>query len=65
MWTYTETEQISHQLAQLLLSKGLPENAKIAILSARCPVLVMSMLAISRAGATFAVLDASYPESRL
>ena len=65
MWTYGKTEQISHKLAQLILSKGLPEKAKIAILSARCPMLVMSMLAISRAGAAFAVLDASYPESRL
>jgi len=64
MWTYAETEQISHQMAQLLLSKGLPEIAKITILSARCPVLVMSMLAISRAGAAFAVLDAPYPELR-
>ena len=64
-WTYADTEYTSHQLAQQLLSKGLPKNAKVAILSSRCPALVMAMLAVSRAGAAFVVLDTSYPESRL
>lgn len=64
-WTYAELDNISVKLGQHLLSKGVKAQGKVAIIATRCASMVMGMLASSRIGASFTVLDASYPSDRL
>lgn len=63
--TYAVLNDISAQLGHHLLSRGVKAQAKVAIIANRCPSMVAAILATSRVGASFAVLDAAYPNDRL
>lgn len=64
-WTYKETDEISNKLGQLLVQRGLKPGHTVAILGLRCAAMVMAMLAVTREGGAFLVLDAAYPKARL
>ncbi len=63
--TYAELNLISAKLAGLLKNQGLTIGSKVAIITHRCAAMVSAMIAASRMGASFAVLDAAYPQERL
>ncbi len=63
--SYGNLELSSRRLALLLMSRGVGTGAVVCLYAARGPALVTAMLAVLRAGATFSVLDAAYPEARL
>jgi amino acid adenylation domain-containing protein len=63
--TYAELEASSRSLASRLFQNGIRAGDVVAILAERGPALVRTILAISRMGGVFVVLDASYPDRRL
>lgn len=65
VWTYGELEGRSRALAQRLRRAGVRPGDRVAVLGERRPELVAALLAVVRAGAAFAVLDAAHPEARL
>jgi amino acid adenylation domain-containing protein len=64
-YSYGEVESRSRGLADLFRQRGLQPGDRVAIIAERTPALVWSMLAASRAGFPFMVLDAAYPKARL
>ncbi|WP_436049218.1 AMP-binding protein [Phenylobacterium sp. LjRoot225] len=65
-WTgYGALERRSRGLALVLGRAGYGPGARIAVLAERRPEVVWSMLAVSRLGGAFIVLDSAYPEARL
>ena len=64
-WTYAKLELYSNQLAHYLLDNGIGKGDLVAVAATRSPELVASLLAIHKAGAAFAILDMTYPSSRL
>ncbi|WP_296598962.1 AMP-binding protein [Phenylobacterium sp.] len=64
-WTYAEVEALSREVAHSLRAAGVQAGETVAIVAAREPSLVWTMLGASRAGAIFVVMDAAYPDERL
>ncbi|GAA5530707.1 amino acid adenylation domain-containing protein [Herpetosiphon gulosus] len=62
---YTELDQRANQLAHLLLQRGVTQGAMVGVYATRCPEMVMSLLAILKAGAAYLPLDPAYPAERL
>jgi polyketide synthase PksJ len=63
--SYRELAQKSTQLAAYLAGQGVGAGSRVAIFMNRSLDLVVAMLAIARAGATYIPLDPTYPEQRL
>lgn len=63
--TYGELERRTRSFAQQLRGAGVAAGDRVAILAERGPELVWAMIAVSRLGAVFMVLDAADPEARL
>ena len=64
-WTYEELNWRSNQLANHLLESGIQPEEVVAIYAHRSPSLVCALIGILKAGASFLILDPSYPEIRL
>ena len=64
-WTYGEVLAQSVALAAELQRAAGSRSGPVAILAKRSARLVVAMLACSRAGLTFAVLDSAYPALRI
>ena len=64
-WTYAQINTLSLQLAAQIQRRCNGRARPVAIYATRSAKLVISMLACSRAGLTFAVLDSAYPAERL
>jgi amino acid adenylation domain-containing protein len=62
---YKELDHASNQLARYLLNQGTQTDQVIGILIDRSPNMIISMLAILKAGAAYLPLDANYPTERL
>ncbi|QYX31220.1 non-ribosomal peptide synthetase [Sphaerospermopsis torques-reginae] len=63
--TYQELEQRSHQLAVLLRQKGVTTETRVGIFQERSLELIISILAVLKAGGTYIPLDPQYPAERL
>ncbi|MGV6831721.1 MAG: amino acid adenylation domain-containing protein [bacterium] len=63
--TYEEFDQKINQIAHLLQKKGLKEGDFVAVCLPRSIELVIVLLAISKCGAAYIPLDATYPSQRL
>lgn len=63
--TYRELDERSNQLARLLSLRGLERDSLVAICLERSLELIVSMLAVLKAGAGYLPLDPSYPSERL
>ncbi len=63
-WTYAEVDRASRALAHELLALPGTDDV-VALYGKRSGELVVAMLACTRAGLTFAVLDAAYPIERI
>src|SRR6266699_2004103 len=63
--TYRELEQRANELAQVLKSLGVGPDVLVAIYLNRSPAMVVSALAVFKAGGAYLPLDPSYPPERL
>jgi amino acid adenylation domain-containing protein len=64
-WTFSDLEARSNQLAHCLLGQEVKSQEVVAIYASRSPELVLALLGILKAGASFMILDPSYPSTRL
>jgi amino acid adenylation domain-containing protein len=64
-FSYIELNQQSNRLAHYLIESGISIEDKIAVCMVRCPEMLVCILAILKAGATYLPIDPNYPEDRL
>ncbi|GAA0894239.1 hypothetical protein GCM10009122_39190 [Fulvivirga kasyanovii] len=62
--TYKELNEKANQLAGLLRSKGIGQGDIVPLLMERTPWLIISILAVFKAGAAYVPLDTKSPQSR-
>jgi amino acid adenylation domain-containing protein len=63
--SYGELDQRANQIAGHLRSMGMPPQARVGICLDRSCELIVALLAILKAGASYVPLDPSYPRERL
>ena len=63
--TYQELDQRSGQLAYILQQKGVGRETRVGIFQERSEKLLISLLAVLKAGGTYVPLDPQYPADRL
>ncbi|MEC3812526.1 non-ribosomal peptide synthetase [Bacillus altitudinis] len=63
--TYAELNEQANRLARHLQKNGVYHQTVTAILAERTPELIVSLLAVLKAGATYVPIDPDYPESRI
>nr|WP_281282192.1 non-ribosomal peptide synthetase [Aliikangiella marina] len=63
--TYAELNSRTNKLANFLVSKGVSYEDKVGICTERSIEMVVSLLAIAKAGGCYIALDPEYPEDRL
>jgi amino acid adenylation domain-containing protein/non-ribosomal peptide synthase protein (TIGR01720 family) len=63
--TYTELNQRANQLAHYLIAQGIKPEDKVGIAVERSVEMVVSLLAVLKAGAAYVPLDPDYPNERL
>jgi amino acid adenylation domain-containing protein len=63
--SYGELDRRSRRLAAALVAAGAGPETPVGVLLPRSPELVVSLLAVLRAGAAYVPLDPEYPEERL
>jgi amino acid adenylation domain-containing protein/non-ribosomal peptide synthase protein (TIGR01720 family) len=63
--TYQELDQRSDSLANFLRSKGVRSEVRVGIFQERSEALIVSLLAVLKAGGTYVPLDPAYPEERI
>lgn len=65
MLTYDELNKKASQLAHYLKSKGVGEETYVGVCVERSLDLIVTLLAVVKAGGVYVALDATYPEERL
>lgn len=63
--SYAELNEQSNRLAHHLISLGIGPDSIVALALPRSPQLIVSLLAILKAGAAYLPLDIEYPRNRL
>ena len=63
-WTYKQINEATNILAHHLVQNGIVRGDVVMIYAARSADLVVAIMGVLRAGATFSVLDPSYPPAR-
>ncbi|HLN88010.1 MAG TPA: condensation domain-containing protein, partial [Candidatus Limnocylindrales bacterium] len=63
-WTYAELDRCANQLANGFIASGIEPNDLIAIYACRSSSLIVALLGILKAGASFLILDPAYPAAR-
>ncbi|MDJ0732653.1 MAG: amino acid adenylation domain-containing protein [Nostocaceae cyanobacterium] len=63
--TYQELDQHSQKLADFLQKQGVGRETRVGIFQERDEDLIVSILAVLKAGGTYVPLDPVYPEERL
>lgn len=63
--TYSELNYRATQLALYLIKLGVRKGSCVGLYLPKCPEMIISMLAILKAGASYVPLDPSYPIERL
>lgn len=63
--TYKELNQRANRLAHYLLSQGIKAETTIGVYMQRTPDMIVSLLAIWKAGAAYVPLDPAFPVERL
>ena len=65
MLTYAELDQASNRLARLLIARGVGPESIVAIALPRCADMIITVLAIMKAGGAYLPIDPDYPASRV
>jgi amino acid adenylation domain-containing protein len=65
IYTFRELHQRVVRMASVLTTMGADRGAYVAVCLERSPDLIISILAVLKAGAAYLPLDANYPEERL
>ena len=65
IWSYGELRDRIVSLGGFLRASGVESGDRVAIIMNRDPLLIVSMFAVSRLGASFAILDPAYSADRL
>ncbi|SFJ64597.1 non-ribosomal peptide synthetase [Thermoflavimicrobium dichotomicum] len=65
VWTYKELNRRANQLAHALQKRGVSSGDVVGICMERSPELVISVLAVLKAGAAYVPMDPAYPQERL
>ncbi|HFE53048.1 MAG TPA: amino acid adenylation domain-containing protein, partial [Bacteroidetes bacterium] len=65
VWTYGELEARSNRLSRFLVDRGVEREDVVAVLLERSVDLLVSMLAVLKAGAAYVPVDPSLPVERL
>lgn len=63
--TYQALNQQANQLAHLLRSRNITSNSRVAICLDRSLDMIVSILAVLKAGGTYVPLDPNYPNARI
>ena len=63
--TYSGIDELSNRAASFLVNKGIVPGDTVAILSNRCPEMIMAYLGIWKAGAAYVPIDPDYPAERI
>ncbi len=63
-WSYAELERAAGRFSSALRAGGVMPQEVVAIYAARDAALVVALLGILKAGATFLILDPAYPAAR-
>src|SRR5690242_1427167 len=63
--SYRQLDEQANQLAQVLISYGVGIETPVALYLERTPRLVVAILAVLKAGATYVPIDLAYPPDRL
>ncbi|MBS0264114.1 MAG: amino acid adenylation domain-containing protein, partial [Planctomycetes bacterium] len=63
--TYGDLERQANQLAQYLVSRGVGPQVLVGVCVERSPQMVVTLLAILKAGAAYVPLDPGYPAERI
>ena len=64
-YTYLEAEQIANKMTNYLQGLSIGPEDKVTILLPRCAEVIISMLGILKAGATYIPLDPEIPADRV
>jgi non-ribosomal peptide synthetase component F len=64
-WTYKQLNERSNQLAHYLRHQGVQCGAHVAVCCKRSIDMVISMIAVMKAGAAYVACDPAYPSNRL
>ncbi|MCP4216669.1 MAG: amino acid adenylation domain-containing protein, partial [bacterium] len=63
--TYKQLNEKANQLAHLLKEKGVSTGTMVALMVERSTVMIISILAVLKAGAAYLPVDPNYPETRI
>ncbi|MFP3986557.1 amino acid adenylation domain-containing protein [Streptomyces sp. E11-3] len=63
--SYAELNAAANRLARLLIARGVRREDVVAVAVPRSPELVVSLLAVMKAGAAYLPLDADHPQDRI
>jgi amino acid adenylation domain-containing protein len=63
--TYQELNQQANRLAHYLIAQGVSAENRVAVAMARSHEMIISLLAVMKAGALYVPLDIDYPAERL
>jgi amino acid adenylation domain-containing protein/non-ribosomal peptide synthase protein (TIGR01720 family) len=63
--SYAEVNRRANRLAHALISRGIGAESRVAILLPRSAEVLVSFLAVHKAGAAYVPLDVAYPQDRL
>lgn len=64
-WTYLALETAANRLATYLIQQGIGPEKLVAVCLNRTPEMVISLLAVMKAGAAYVPLDPAYPSERI
>lgn len=63
--TYRELDELSNQIARLLLREGVGPNVRVGVMMERSMEMIAAVLGILKAGGAYVPLDPSHPGERL
>ncbi|MFH8293688.1 amino acid adenylation domain-containing protein [Streptomyces sp. NPDC018059] len=64
-WSYRQLNERANRLARALIARGMGPEKLVGVALPSGPLLVLAILAISKAGAAFLPLDPAYPAKRI